>query len=223
MFFDNDKTVFLKEFDDFLRTKENLSEKTIRTYESRIIHLLDFEYTVGDLCGGIDNLVESYGKNGNKYNKNDSGNTKAALNKVRKMLKGNAISSLYISYSKGLDVFQEKGKYVIAYTINKEKLTIQFNTSAKKISKNISPVDVGKLIDILQDAEKFRYFGSSVDCLASIKPCTMLDVPTLDSYQYRILNCEGCNKGEFLGNGTEPGRIALKNKYALLIDKLINQ
>ena len=50
---------FLNEYELFLRTNCDLAESTIDNYLRKIRSVLESGYSVADLCGVIDQLVES--------------------------------------------------------------------------------------------------------------------------------------------------------------------
>ncbi len=71
---------FLAEFRAFLENETTLSAGTIKTYLNKIRNILKNGYSVGDLCGAVDNLINDYSIGGIKYNHRDR--TLSALKKV---------------------------------------------------------------------------------------------------------------------------------------------
>ena len=115
MYYNNDVKIFLNKLEESIQGE--LSRSTIDAYLQRVKKLLKSGYSVSDLCGGVDQLIEEYSPSGNKYDKNDHGTTKAALKKVRIMVKGDILSSFSVSFCSAS---------VSKILLNFEKLGINF-------------------------------------------------------------------------------------------------
>ena len=217
----NMEEVFLNKLEDFMRSEGKLSASVMKTYLRKIRALLESGYSVGDLCGAIDQLIEDYGRGGIKYNSADKGQTRAALGKVRKFIKGELISTIRIAYKESSNnVWQVKGKRIIEYLIENERIIISLNTTTKKTSKKISPVKMGELISVLQEAKQKDYLENS--CMIFRGKNLLIDAPSPNEYEYNFDDVNGHCFGSIFGEGNEPQRLALKKRYNDWLNQLIN-
>lgn len=92
MYYNNDIELFLSELERFMKKSGKLKVSSVRIYLGKIRRFFESGYTVSDLCGAIDRLIEDYSHGGTKYDSRDHGQTQGALNQVRKMIKGDNIS-----------------------------------------------------------------------------------------------------------------------------------
>ena len=216
-----DRETFLNEYELFLRKNCGLAESTIGNYLWKIRSVLESGYSVADLCGGIDQLVEDYGRGGIKYKSADKGQTRAALGKVRKFIKGELISTIHIAYKESSNnVWQIKGKRVTEYLIENERIIFSSNTTSQKTSKKISPVKVGELISILQEAKRKDYLENSYMIFRGEN--LLIDTPLPNEYEYNFDDVNGHCWGSIFGEGNEPQRLALKKRYNDWLNQLIN-
>lgn len=216
-----DRETFLNEYELFLRKNCGLAESTIGKYLCKIRSVLESGRSVADLCGGIDQLVEDYGRAGTKYNSADKGQTRAALGKVRKFIKGELISTIRIAYKESHNsVWQIKGIHVAEYLIENERIIISLNTTTKKTSKKISPVKMGELISILQEAKQKDYLDNSYMIFQNKN--LLIDAPSPNEYEYNFDDVNGHCFGSIFGEGNEPQRLALKKKYNDWLNQLVN-
>lgn len=221
MYYNNDVELFLGELKIYIKEKAKLKQSSVNTYLRKIKKILEGGHTVSDLCGGVDRLLENYSHGGNKYDKDDHGNTRAALNQVRKMIKGDIISSLYISYQEGHSVWSRKDEHVTEYCIKDEKIAVSFNTSRKKIVRKISPTNIEKLIYILQEAEKQMFLCDQYLQQMTKSSLSVADTPSPSTYEYTIGSNSGVCFGSLLIESNNPKRMSLQNQYDQLISQII--
>ena len=210
---------FLEELERFLRSENKYADSTIKNYLGKIKKLLKNDVTVKDLCGGIDREIEKYSKGGIHYNPTEHGSTRAALVRVRDMIKGELVASLKISYSLGYSVWSKKGDYVKYYKIENERIVFFVNNQKNPITKKIGPVAIGKIIDILQTAERKGFLGD-ISLLFSEKRL-LTDAPSPGSYKYSLGDIKGECSGSMFGEGNEPERKRLEKRYNDLISQLV--
>ena len=219
MYYNNDVELFLEELKKFIKENVQLKQSSINIYLGRIKKILENGYTVSDLCGGIDRLLEDYSLGGKNYDKHN--NTKSALTQVRKMIKGDLISSLYVSYEKGSCVWSRIDQHVTEYCIKDEKITFSLNTN-KKYVKKISPVNIGKLIYILQDAERQGFLCDQYLSHFTKSFSPVFDAPSPATYEYTIGDNSGVCFGSLLIDSKDPKRSFLQNQYDNLINQIID-
>ena len=221
MYYNNNIEAFLKELENFMKEVNHLKKSSINTYLRKIRKMLEEDYSVSDLCGGIDRLIEDHSRGGNKFDERDHGKTKAALSQVRNMIKGNIISSLYISYNKGYCVWERKDEHITEYCITDEKILFSTNTSSKKHICKIGPVNIGKLIYILQESKKEGFLcDQSLDQFQ--KQPLLTDAPSPNVYEYNIGNYHGVCFGSLLIDGNNPKQKQLQKQYDDLINQIIS-
>ena len=218
MHYNNNRELFLNELEKFMKERSKLKVSSIRVYLGKIRKLLTNEYSVSDLCGLVDRLIEDYSCGGNLYDKKDHGNTKGALNQVRNMIKGDIISGLYVSYKKGSCVWARKDEHIIRYRIKDEKIAITLN-SGKSLVRKIGPVNIGKLIYILQEANDRGFLNTYIDYFHP-KP-NAFDAPSADSYEYNIGGSRVVCSGKLLNDSKDPMRANLQKQYDDLINRIV--
>ena len=219
MYHNNDIDIFLEELKKFIKEISGLKESSINTYLTKIRQMLESGYTVSDLCGAVDRLIEDYSSGGTKYDSRDHGNTKGALNQVRKMIKGDIISGLYVSYEKGICVWDRKDEHIVRYCIKDEKIAITLNSGESSTLK-IGPVNIGKLIYILQKADELGFLHNEyLDRLQ--KSPSLFDAQSSDTYEYKFGKSSGKSFGSLLTNSTDSNRKALQDQYDDLINQII--
>lgn len=222
MYYNNDKELFLKKLENNLQSK--LSKSSINVYVQKIKKLLKSGYSVSDLCGGIDQLIEDYSPLGEKYDKKDHGNTKSALSKVRNMIKGDMLSSFSMSYERGFSVaFPRRDMHITKYEINNEKIVLTFNSIKKKLTRKINPVNMGKLINIFETAEKLGLISDSLTELPlSINESThLVDASSKDMYGYIFKNINRCNLGCLFKNMSDGKCEKLQKEFDDIIAQII--
>jgi hypothetical protein len=221
MYYNNDVEIFLSELKNYIKEKAKLKQSSVNTYLRKIKKILESGHTVSDLCGGVDRLLEDYSRGGNKYDEYDHGNTKAALNQVRKMIKGDVISSLYISYQEGHSVWSRKNEHVTEYCIKDEKIAFSFNTGRKKIIHKISPTNIAKLIYILQEAERKSFLCDQHLQQFTEPSLSVTDAQSPSTYKYTIESNSGVCFDSLLIDSKNPKRMSLQNQYDQLICQII--
>lgn len=223
MYYNNDVKIFLNKLEESIQGE--LSRSTIDAYLQRVKKLLKSGYSVSDLCGGVDQLIEEYSPSGNKYDKNDHGTTKAALKKVRIMVKGDILSSFSVSYEKGSSVvFPRLDSHITKYEINNEKITLSFNAKEKKLTRKIGPVDMGRLINIFETGEKLGFISDSLidtSLLSISKSSKLIDEPSEDVYAYTFKSINGCCLGGLFENMSDSKCEKLQNEFDKIISQII--
>ena len=220
MNYNNDVEIFLEELKRFIKEKSGLRESSGNIYSGKIKKILESGYSVADLCGSVDRLLEDYSVGGKRYDKRDHGKTKSALDQVRKMIKGDIISSLYVSYEKGSCSWSRTDPHVIKYYIKDEKITFYLNTN-KKYVKKIGPVNVGKLIYILQEAEKQGFLCDDGILVYTKSSPLIFDAPSPSKYEYSIDGSSGICYNSLLDDSKSSMRTMLQDQYDNLINQLI--
>ena len=215
---DNNRELFLNKLKRFMEEAGQLKQSSINVYLGKIRRFLESGYSVADLCGAIDRLIENYSRGGVMYDKKDHGNTKSALNQVRKMIKGEIISGLYVSYKKGSCVLARKDEHVIQYCIKDEKIAFSLN-SGKSLVRKIGPVNIGELIYILQEANDRGFLNTYIDYFHP-KP-NVFDAPSADSYEYNIGSSRVVCSGKLLNDSKDPMRANLQKQYDDLINRIV--
>lgn len=219
MHYDNNRELFLNELKRFMEEVSKLKTSSINIYLGKIRRFLESGYSVADLCGAIDRLIEDYSRGGVTYDEKDHGNIKSALNQVRKMIKGDIISGLYVSYKKGSCVWARKDEHIIRYYIKNEKIAITLN-SGKSLVRKIGPVNIGKLIYILQEADELGLLRDEYLEQFQKFP-SLIDTPSPDTYEYNIGNSSGKSFGSLLTDSTDSRKITLQDQYDDLINQII--
>lgn len=200
---------FLKALEDFMRTESKLSNAAIKIYCSRIKKLLEKEYSLADVYGGIEQIIQKYSKGGLLYDPDDHGNTKGALVYVEKMIK-----SPYIFYRAGWGSFVPKGEHTTGYCINANTLTIYKSIGFVNIGPVIKKIDADnmkELISILDEAAQKNLFAVSNTAIS-----TVYGQINSYAYNYRLKSGNNCN-GLFTDN---PCAGLLQTRYQNLIDKI---
>ena len=218
MQYDNNRELFLNELKRFMEEVSKLKPSSINIYLGKIRRFFESGYSVADLCGAIDRLIEDYSHGGVTYDEKDHGNTKSALNQVRKMIKGDIISGFYVSYKKGSCVWARKDEHIIRYYIKDEKIAITLN-NGKSLVRKIGPVNIGKLIYILQEADNRGFLNTYIDYLHP-KP-NAFDAPSADSYEYNIGSSRVVCSGKLLNDSKDPMRANLQKQYDDLINRIV--
>jgi hypothetical protein len=206
----DDAVEFLGVLGDFMREKSGRAERSVRIYLNRISKLLSNGYSVEDLCAGIDQIIAAHAKGGASYNPKDSGNTSAALGQIKKMLQ-----YPYINYSLGYQSFATKEEHVTGYCIDGNTITISKSRGffpLKDITKTISKEDMRKLVAILEEAKRGRFFENSDTCFYTTHGKSK-------SFDYSYGGKVGNDCGVLFKNaGTLSNRI--QKEYTDLIEKL---
>ena len=142
--------MLLKEYADYLGSV-NVGKGTTRTYCRKLQKFLDNGYSENDLIGAVDKLISTHSKGGSDYDEKDSGNTAAALSKLKDYIQAPYIDNFFIAYEKGFSSTVLQKRYVSAYTITDGTITITYKTGhfpEKTVTKKISKVQYRNLIDI---------------------------------------------------------------------------
>lgn len=148
--------MLLKKYADYLRGLGR-SEGTIRTYCRKLQKFLDQGYSENDLLGGVDQLILSYSKGGNYYDPNDSGNTLAALKRLKDYIREPYMEGFFVAYEKGYSSFVPMNRYVSAYTISDGTIEIVYKNGfhgTKTVNKTIPKTHYDRLIDIFIKYQK---------------------------------------------------------------------
>lgn len=72
---------FIEEYEDYLR-KQGYAESSTTMYSRRIKRLFKEGYSVDDLIGSLDKLINDYSNGGSKFDPKDHNNTSSALKRV---------------------------------------------------------------------------------------------------------------------------------------------
>jgi hypothetical protein len=135
------------------------------------------------------------------------------------MIKGDIISGLYVSYEKGICVWDRKDEHIVKYCIKDEKIAITLN-GGKSSTLKIGPVNIGKLIYILQKADESGFLHNEyLDRLQ--KSPSLFDAQSSDTYEYKFGKSSGKSFGSLLTNSTDANRKALQDQYDDLINQII--
>ena len=87
----------IKYYGDYLKS-QGLSDTTNRIYSGKLQIFLDNGYSEADLLGAVDQLIVKHSKGGQCYDAKDSGNTAAALRKLKEYKLESYIEDFYIIY-----------------------------------------------------------------------------------------------------------------------------
>lgn len=221
MFNYNCKEDFLDELREYLENETTLSKGSIQTYLQKIGKILDGSWSVADLCGGIDALIKDYSAGGRYYIKNDSGNTRAALQKVRLFVRKKLLDdfgNFEIVYKKGWQSFAPKGKHYVEYKIDGGVITIKYNKHfvpiLKPEIKDIPTNDLRYLIYLLENAVSLNLLAESNTAINTVHG-------TIQSYDYEIGGKYGSNCALLFKDVKTKAAENLHKSYAALIEKLI--
>ena len=217
----NCKEDFLDELRDFLKRKTKLSNGTIDTYLKKIESRINVEWSVGDLCGAIDTIIEDYGVGGRRYDANDSGNTRAALQKVRLFVREKMLDNfgeLKIVYKKGWQSFVPVDKHVVEYVIDGDKITIKYNKHfapiAKPEVKDIPTRDLDHLIYLLKKAINLNLLALSNTAMSTVHG-------KIQSYDYELSGNSGTDCSSLFKDDNSKIADDLRSDYDTLIKKVI--
>lgn len=148
--------MLIKNYGDYLE-RQGLSETTIRIYSGKLQIFLDNGYSEGDLLGAVDQLIVEHSKGGQCYDTKDSGNTAAALRKLKEYKLESYFKNFYIVYNKGFSSFARKDEYVSFYKIKNSTITVEYSEGfsvSRKQSKTISKKKYCELIGIMLKARQ---------------------------------------------------------------------
>ena len=162
---------FLREYFNFL-VNNGLSENAAKVYTCKIRKLLNNGYTVADLCGSVEWLIDRHGRGGADYDPKDHGNVYNALKWLWRFLQDGIGSAdpeqkIFISYRAGWSSFRPVNKHMVAYSISGRTITVQYNRSfspAGSETKTIPDSSYRRLIDIMS-----RYASCLADSDTLIK------------------------------------------------------
>ncbi len=143
--------MLVNEYGDYLGTV-GLSKKTIAIYRGRLQIFLNNGYSENDLKGAVDELISKHSKGGEDYNQKDSGNTVAALRKLKDYIRAPYVENFFIAYDRGFSSAVPVKRYVSAYTITDGAITITYKKGhcfEKTVTRNIPKVHYGQLIDLV--------------------------------------------------------------------------
>lgn len=147
--------ILIKYYGDYLKS-QGLSDTTNRIYSGKLQIFLDNGYSEADLLGAVDQLIVKHSKGGQCYDAKDSGNTAAALRKLKEYKLESYIEDFYIIYKKGYSSFVRQDEHVSFYKIENGKITVEYSKGhlfSKKQSKTISKKKYCELIDIILKAK----------------------------------------------------------------------
>ena len=187
--------MLLKEYADYLETTK-ISDRTIKTYCGRLRKILNNGYSEDDLVGAVDIFISRYCKGGCDYNEKDSGNTAAALRKLKDYIQAPYSEDFFVAYKKGYSSFVPLEGYVSEYTISDGVIRIVYkkNYIIKKIvTKKIPKTHYRKLIDIFLEYQK---------CLSKSDTAIITEHGPESAYRYVFDGRYGSNCAElFEGDG----------------------
>lgn len=223
MYYEDDIEIFISALREYMEKTRRLKPSTVAAYIRRIRQLLENGHTVSSLCEGIDHLVEAHGRGGDKFREEDHGTLCAALNCVRRMVKGELIDSLFISLMQGSSVaWVRKSSHIVGYEIKGERISLRMNDSKKPVVKKISPKNVASLLSILgYAAHRGLLSEEPVACLWPSWSSFLPDAPGVDLYEYRFGDTSGSSRGALFTEGSKKECLALERQYKDLIRKII--
>ena len=217
----NCKEDFLDELREFLKSKTELSYSSIDRYLKKIERIINVEWSVGDLCGAIDTIIEDYGVGGRCYDANDSEKTRAALKKVRLFVREKMLDNfgdLKIVYKKGWQSFIQVDKHVVEYEIDGDKITIKYNKHfapiAKPEVKDIPTRDLDHLIYLLEKAIKLNLLAVSNTAISTVHD-------KIQSYDYKFIGNSGTDCSSLFKDDNSKIADDLRSNYDTLIKKVI--
>ncbi len=220
MFNNNRDEDFLAEFRAFLENETTLSVGTINTYLNKIRNILKNGYSVGDLCGAVDNLINDYSKDGIKYNPRDRRQTLSALKKVnlfvlKKML--DSLGEFIIARKSGWTSFPPQGKHLAEYVICNDIITLKYREGFGPISeveaKVIPSKELKFLVNLIKTAQEKDLLADSNTACNTVHGKIM-------SYDYQINGRYATESSLFKRNYSKTADELCKD-YDDLIGKLI--
>ena len=179
---------FLKSYIDFLLS-HGLKKRSAKTYAGKLRKFLKNGYSVADLCGGVERLIERHGRGGAEYNPKDHGNIYNALKWLLRFLQVDLEQDIFISYQTGWSSFTPVNKHMVGYCISGKSITVQYNNGfspAGGETKSISDSSYFRLIDIMK-----RY----ASCLADSHTLIKTHHGEICKYEYRFESYEGVECG----------------------------
>ena len=179
---------FLKSYIDFLLS-HRLKERSAKTYAGKLRKFLKNGYSVADLCGAVERLIERHGIGGAEYNPKDHGNTYNALQWLLRFLQGDLERDIFIKYKAGWSSFPPVNKHMVGYCISVKAITVQYNNGfspAGVETKSISDSSYFQLIDIMK-----RY----ASCLADSHTLIKTHHDEICKYEYHFESYEGIECG----------------------------
>ena len=147
--------MLIKNYGDYLK-RQGLSETTNKIYSGKLQIFLDNGYSEADLIGAVDQLIVRHSKGGQCYDAKDSGNTAAALRKLKEYKLESYIEDFYIIYKKDYSSFIRQDEHVSFYKIENCEITIEYsknNFFSRKEVKTFSKKKCCELIDIMLNAK----------------------------------------------------------------------
>lgn len=196
-----------------------ISQGTIGTYSRKLQIFLDSGYSEADLIGAVDRLIGAYSKGGCEYDPNDSGNTLAALNRLKDYVLEPYVKKLFISYKRGFQSFAPKKPYVAEYTITNGTITITYNKEHgfyKSVVKKISRVRYNRLIDLLLEYRGYLSKSGTV-IVGHHGP--------ISAYKYQLdaKSCADNCASLFEGRDNDPRYIKAVDEYKAWLKQFISE
>ena len=201
--FTKEGNMFLEEYKQFLLGRGK-KPGTAKTYVRKLQDILDSGFSVNDLIGAADRLIERYSPGGK-----DHGNTVAALKQLNEFILADVIDTLYIRYVYPHGTFSV-AVYTMEYTIENRRIIVQSNKGKPKSGK-IADADYYALVKLLKENEKDLSDASS---LYAVQP-TMLD-HSPGYYDYRFGEKSGSRCPQLFADNEQA-----KSKYDLLLAKIL--
>ncbi len=163
--------ILLEDFKDYLIDR-GYKGSTPQSYPRRIRKFFESGYSINDLIGAIDRLIDNYSHGGQCYDSKDHGNTVAALKRFKEYLchigkLSDGIESrdeLHIKYEKGWSSFVRKDKYVSSYTISNDEIKISYKKGFVDdgvVVKKFSESEYNELIAIMTKYKNHLSNGGS--------------------------------------------------------------
>ena len=179
---------FLSEYVEFL-VSHGLRPNAAKVYASKLRRFLKSGYTVADLCGGVEWLIDRNGKGGADYDPKDHGNTYNALKWLLRFLLGDLDPNFFIDYRSGWTSFPRADKQMVGYRIFGKTIEVEYHagfSAAGVEKKTISDVGFYRLIKMMR-----RHAGKLADSHTALKT----HHGAAHSYQYRFEGREGIECG----------------------------
>ena len=180
---------FNKLFNDYLADSD-LSPASIAIYERVIEGFFERGFSVDDLKGAIDRLIEDYSRGGEHYDPKDHGNTVAALKKARDFFRRDVDRHFLIMLNGCYQSFFPVGKYVYSYYITNGVVGITYGKGplpGDKVTKKLSRKYEDEIFHLLY---RYKHLLSK-----ETKPINTFHGP-LSHYSYEFLSkkCDSCSK-----------------------------
>lgn len=209
-----DVSQFLSAFHDFVESDRK--PRTANIYTKRIENFLN-SYSVGDLCGSVDRLIQEYSKGGKHYNEADHGNDCCALKALERFLKTELLEGkpIWISYEKGFSSFVPQGEHLAAYTLHGDQLTATYHKGFmphKTVTVTIPYNALSHLIYLLETAANRNLLTQTESSLFTVHG-------QQEAYRYTLFGQQG--SGSFSLFVNTPEGTKFHQQYQTMIEEFL--